>query len=390
MSDQTRKRRTRGWRAVEQVRRRGDETFSAMLEGALVREGRQDRLTHGFHTYPAGLHPDAAKDLLSVVDGESLLDPFSGGGTTLVEGMVAGRRVVGSDLSPIACLVSKTRCRLASPEGITAIRSAARKITVRARESDEPTPRPQVVADWYDPGTLRELLLIRRGIEELEDKAVAEPLWCVLSSILIKTSFRESDTSMNRKVEHRPPGTTAVLFHKKARELGRRMEALAEAVPAGTAPAQVLRRDVRQLTLKQPVDGVITSPPYPGVYDYLPLQTLRVAWLGIDDADARRSEIAARRNFRADRKKAVRRWREETTAWMQQVGKLLRPQGRMAIVIGDGLVGEKMVDAYEPTLESAVASGFVPVAAASGARREEGRDALRWEHVILLERVSKD
>jgi len=385
MSDETRKRRTRGWRAVEQIRRRGDEAFSEMLEAALVHQGREDRLTHGFHTYPAGLHPDAARDLLKVVDGESLLDPFSGGGTTLVEGLVAGRKVIGADLSPIACLVSATRTRLNSPEQITAIRSAARKITVRARESDEPTPRPEVIADWYSPAAIRELVLIRRGIEEV-DKAIAEPLWCAFSSILIKTSYRESDTSMNRRVEQRPDGTTAVLFHKKVRELGRRLEALAQAVPAGTPPARVLRRDVRKLTLTEQVDGVITSPPYPGVYDYLPLQALRVAWLGMDDSDARRKEIAARRSFRADRRAAARRWREQTRDWMKQVGKLMKPQARMVIVIGDGLVGDKMIDAYEPTLESADASGFIPVAGASGARREEGRDALRWEHVILMER----
>ena len=27
---------------------------------------------------------------------------------------------------------------------------------------------------------------------------------------------------------------------------------------------------------------VLTSPPYPGVYDYLPMQQLRAAWLDLD------------------------------------------------------------------------------------------------------------
>ena len=55
-----------------------------------------DRVTHGFHTYPAGLNPDAARDLLALFPGDSLHDPFCGGGTVLVETIFAlpglGRR----------------------------------------------------------------------------------------------------------------------------------------------------------------------------------------------------------------------------------------------------------------------------------------------------------
>ena len=41
-------------------------------------------------------------------------------------------------------------------------------------------------------------------------------------SILVKVSWRKSDTSMQRVKHDRPVGTAAILFHKKARELGRK------------------------------------------------------------------------------------------------------------------------------------------------------------------------
>ena len=380
------KKRTPGWRPIEQLRSSGPPRIAEVLARALSREGRDDRVTHGFHTYPAGVHPAAVADLLELMSGERLLDPFCGGGTTLVEGLLGGWEVLGADLSPVAGLVAATRCWVARPEQITAMRSAARKITARARESDEPAAPPdESLRDWYCPAAGRELTLLLRGIGELSDAPVRRALRACASAIAIKASYRESDTSMSRRVRQRPRGTTAVLFHKKVRELGRRLEALAAEVPPGTPAAEVLRSDARSLRLDRPAHAVITSPPYPGVYDYLPLQALRVAWLGLDDHMARRQEIASRRAFRADRRSAVRRWREQTRAWMSQLASQLVPGARVAVIIGDGLVGQRTVDSLEPTLHAGGDAGLVPLAHASGARYDPGRGAARLEHIVLLE-----
>ena len=43
------------------------------------------QLTHGFFQYPAGMQPIAAQHLLEVLPEGAVLDPFVGGGTTLVE-----------------------------------------------------------------------------------------------------------------------------------------------------------------------------------------------------------------------------------------------------------------------------------------------------------------
>src|SRR5260370_4260968 len=51
---------------------------------------------HGFHTYPARMHPLTAARLVQGLtrEGATVLDPFSGSGTGLVEALIAVRRAV--------------------------------------------------------------------------------------------------------------------------------------------------------------------------------------------------------------------------------------------------------------------------------------------------------
>jgi hypothetical protein len=71
-------------------------------------------LTHEFYRYPARFSPSFARAAIELFSspGDLVLDPFMGGGTTLVEGAVLGRPVVGIDLNPVAVFVArvKTRC----------------------------------------------------------------------------------------------------------------------------------------------------------------------------------------------------------------------------------------------------------------------------------------
>ena len=72
----------------------GDTAAAAVLEAALRCSGRVERATHGFHTWPAGLNPDAARLLLGL-GGGPVLDPFCGGGTVLVAALLGGRPARG-------------------------------------------------------------------------------------------------------------------------------------------------------------------------------------------------------------------------------------------------------------------------------------------------------
>lgn len=370
------------------VRTHGDPALAASLVDALAAIEPVDRWTHGFHTYPAGLHPDAAAALVAAFEGDTLLDPFCGGGTTLVEGRAAGRRVLGRDLSETALRVSIARAATPTDEQLTAFRSTARKMTEAARGATEPPPARyrEALQDWYAPHVLCELASLRRDLAQVDDPAIRAQLEACFSSILVKVSWRKSDTSAQRVKHDRPRGTTAVLFHKKVRELARRQTALREAVPEGTPEADVRGADARNLQWPEPVDLVLTSPPYPSVYDYLPLQHLRRVWLGGEDPKAFEAEIGPRREWRQGVRAARRSWRDDTHAWQAACARVLRPGGHLVIVIGDGLTPAGPVDTVEPTRKAAAAAGLQEVAWASLQRPDHARGSSRWEHVFAFRR----
>ena len=359
------------------VREHGDPTYSAIVATALSKQGAIDRGTHGFHTYPAGMHPDCARLIIEACPGV-VHDPFCGGGTVLVEGILSGRQVFGGDLSPIALLVSKART--ASPKLASPLRSASRKISAQAQlridvEVDEELQK------WYEPHVAQELGRIRNEIPNHPEE-VQPLLRAVFSSIIVKSSFRKSDTSNQRETHHRPPGTTAILFHKKARELGRMLEAMPESTP------HIFEGNACSDIPPQPVDLILTSPPYPGVYDYLPLQQLRYLWLGIPTPKVAQ-EMGSRRSFRAlGRQDALKEWQDQTTEWIKIQTQNLTPTGKFAIIVGDGLVGDKLVDTLFPTVEALKQCGMRVLARASADRPDHARGAIRIEHLVLAEKDS--
>jgi DNA modification methylase len=146
----------------------------------------------------------------------------------------------------------------------------------------------------------------------------------------------------------------------------------------------VHRVDARELREDPRFGLVLCSPPYPGVYDYLPLQTLRMAWLGLTGDES--AEIGSRRDFRRDPSDALRRWRADTGRWVRAAHRAMRPGGRMAVVIGDGFGGGQVIDSLAPLTHAAEQLGLRRVARATTERWDAGVEHVRPEHAVLFER----
>jgi hypothetical protein len=225
-----------------------------------------------------------------------------------------------------------------------------------------------------------ELWSLRQGIDAAPEP-IQEMLRAVFSSLVVKVSWRRSDTSAERVRHHRPPGTVATLFHKKARELARRQTALRELVPEGTPEARIYGQDARIGYRKDPMDLVLTSPPYPGTYDYVPLQHLRRTWLE-DGKKGESSELGARRSWRDGARGAKAQWVKDTYQWTGAAADSLRPGGHFVVVIGDGITPAGPIDSAETTDTAARKAGLKLVARASVEREDHARGTSRWEHVF--------
>ena len=89
------------------------------------------QLTHGFLHYPAGMQPVAAMHLLEVLPRGTLLDPFVGGGTSMIEALRSGRTCIGADASPLALFASSHHTWLACDEELLDLRMQATQVLRR-------------------------------------------------------------------------------------------------------------------------------------------------------------------------------------------------------------------------------------------------------------------
>jgi hypothetical protein len=84
------------------------------LVDAINFSGVVSGLTHDFYRYPARFSPLVARAAIDcfTAPGDTVLDPFSGGGTTLVEALAMGRHAVGVDISHLAVFLARVKTLL--------------------------------------------------------------------------------------------------------------------------------------------------------------------------------------------------------------------------------------------------------------------------------------
>jgi DNA modification methylase len=78
---------------------------------AVLSQDRVDKAPHNFYKYPARFSPLFARAVINAFSapGDTVLDPFCGGGTSLVEAISLGRKAAGFDISSLATFVSRMK-----------------------------------------------------------------------------------------------------------------------------------------------------------------------------------------------------------------------------------------------------------------------------------------
>ena len=81
------------------------------------KEEETKEYTHGIHNYPAVMVAPISRNIIKLMKSyttiNSLLDPFSGSGTVLVEGMLANiPNIAGNDINPLALFISQAKTKI--------------------------------------------------------------------------------------------------------------------------------------------------------------------------------------------------------------------------------------------------------------------------------------
>jgi DNA modification methylase len=356
---------------------------------------------HGFHTYPARMHPTTAARLASTFapSGGRVLDPFCGSGTVLVEALVAGRNAIGTDLNPLAVRLSVCKTRPRTPTELEHLKRRAAECAASAdarRKARAGASRrfPREDVTLFEPHVLLELDSVRVGIETLRDDPARADLELILSALLVKLSKKSGDTSAGAKPKRTAAGFAARVFVQKAEDLAARLAALNRLLPKPRPTATVVQDDATELKHLPPgpVDAIITSPPYAATYDYLAHHALRLRWLGLDAAPLAKGEIGSRSAYSQLKPKAARAaWVQELERFFRAAARVLPANGPLVVVMADSAVGDVALRADEIVAEAGRACGLLPTARASQARphfhgptAKAFRQKARAEHALLL------
>jgi hypothetical protein len=249
------------------------------------------------------LHPYLGKFIPQLVDffleryfspGDGVYDPFVGSGTTLVEANVFGASSIGCDISAFNCLLSRVKTSPYSLGELDLSLRGALGLAVQTEDAVDIDDASAWLRAWYAPQSLRELL----AYECVIDATLGDPAWDV-ARVILSRSARSARMTTHFDLDFpRKPIQKSYWCHKHDRRCSpvreaakflrryttdtvRRIRSFADV--RSSAPVEVLHADARFVNLPGKVDGIITSPPYPGLIDYHEQHRYAYELLGLQD-----------------------------------------------------------------------------------------------------------
>jgi hypothetical protein len=168
--------------------------------------------------------------------------------------------------------------------------------------------RSSYLRDWYAPQALSELLSFRDAIADCEHVDLLSVVLTRAARSARRTRHFDLEFPRTPQLEPywchkhrrtcRPVETSSHFLRRYALDTLERIK-LFQRLRSRDRSASVLYGDARTLRLEGPFDGIITSPPYPGLIDYHEQHRYAYELLGLDDLREQELGPAARGSGRA-------------------------------------------------------------------------------------------
>jgi site-specific DNA-methyltransferase (cytosine-N4-specific) len=309
-------------------------------------------LTHGIHPYPAKYIPQLPREIILEHTNErnTILDPFCGSGTTLLEACILGRKSIGVDSNPIAVLISRAKTQTLNQEDLLAAENLLQYLSERElfkKLPDTPIPPIPRIEHWFQDNVVRELGFLKSLIEPTESTYLREFLLCVFSSIIVAVSNQESETRYAAKNKNIANGYVLHRFTGKLKDAIKKMKGLSQSKKARSNTPVVYNLDSRfidrEIIPDNSIDLVVTSPPYPNSYDYYLYHKMRMYWLGHDPQEAKELEIGSR-NEHSSKKASIRSFEEKMTLAIQNISRVLKPSKLSYFFVGDAIINGELIN----------------------------------------------
>ena len=377
---------------------------------------------HGYHRYPAKFIPQLVRRIIEEYSapGALVADPFLGSGTSAVEAVRLRRLFWGTDINPVAMLISRAKSTPIAPPDLhrtwALLDAQLGKVPTVGRrpltEEEKAAVASIAIAHcspeerlryWFPAPHRAALDEILGFVLRLEDAGIRDFFLCAVSNILRGCSIWLSGSSKPQKDLQKRVADPVGAFRIQARDMMRRNQVYWDEL-AGAAEGVIQARSSITLTLGDAralplcdgaLDLLVTSPPYATCYQYVELHQLTQllfeahGLLMADDAlytsigardvagrgeaeseetgsllaNAALQALAAQGRGRAAQ--AVRRevralqyYFRDMHAVMQEFARVVGHRKRMVLVIGDSRKRGVPVPTSAALVEMACAAGF--------------------------------
>ena len=224
----------------------------------------------------------------------TVLDPFSGVGTTLVDAMIAGHNAVGFEINPYPALASRVKAnafKVSLPMLIKEHERFQKFYGDKASNGYTPLSQPpkgfKTRAPFYSPKVLRKVLIMQDFLPKIGDSLVRDVFRLAFASTMVTYSNYSYEPSLGRRVSS---GKSEIedfavgeKIATKVQEIIEDLSWLKQNLKHSPEFVNVINDSFFncQKHLKRgSVDLAITSPPYLNNYHYNRNTRPHLYWLG--------------------------------------------------------------------------------------------------------------
>jgi DNA modification methylase len=322
---------------------RGEVDLALSWSERELPERERTKHVHRLHPYLGKFVPQLAEALLTryVPAGGRVLDPFAGSGTTLVQALESGYDAAGVDVAGFNALLMRTKVRRYNPEALRHdLLWVHDQVRAFAPTGRYPRDATEYVRSWFAPAAAEELLHFRTLVDQVGHSDVLRVVLTRAARSARRTAHFDLDFPREPQTEDywcfkhrrtcRPVDSARRFLLRYTTDTLERIESFA-ALRDERCVAEVLHGDARELDLRGPYDGAVTSPPYPGLIDYHEQHRYAYELLGLEE----HREVELGRPHRGTGQAAIAEYVDGIADVLRNVRSSLKLGAPVCIVVND-------------------------------------------------------